>query len=60
MGYFYARKGGKDRIVGIRTDFLRAGETDVSKVNAMIDCSCGTIVDSVDGLLKALKRLSDQ
>ena len=59
IGYFFAVKGGKDRIVGIRTDFRRAGETDVSKVNAMIDCSCGTIVDSVDGLLRSLKRLSE-
>ena len=56
IGYFYAKNGG-NRIIGIRTDFRRAGETEVSTVNAMIDCSCRVIVDSIDGLLRALNHL---
>lgn len=53
MGYHYS-KGRK--IIGIRTDFRRAGETNSSKVNAMIERSCLAIVGSLDDLILALKE----
>ena len=40
MGYFFMQ--GK-KILGIRTDLRRAGETDNSRVNLMIECSCQAI-----------------
>lgn len=51
MGYFYAR--GR-KIVGIRTDFRRAGEHESSIVNAMIESSCLCIVDEASQLLSRL------
>jgi nucleoside 2-deoxyribosyltransferase len=54
IGYHYS-SGGK--IIGIRTDFRRAGETNSSKVNAMIECSCLTIVGSLDHLVSKLKEI---
>ncbi|MFB3766003.1 MAG: nucleoside 2-deoxyribosyltransferase [Methanotrichaceae archaeon] len=56
MGYFYAL--GK-RILGIRTDFRPAGETPGSKVNAMIEHSCLSIVESLEQLIQELKRILD-
>jgi nucleoside 2-deoxyribosyltransferase len=53
MGYHYAR--GRE-ILGIRTDFRRAGERDRSIVNAMIQGCCLCIVDSPDQLLARLER----
>jgi nucleoside 2-deoxyribosyltransferase len=38
------------RIIGIRTDFRRAGECDGSVVNCMVECSCETIARSVEEL----------
>ena len=54
MGYFYAL--GK-RILGIRTDFRMAGEAPDSKVNAMIEHSCLSIVESLEKLIQELKRI---
>jgi nucleoside 2-deoxyribosyltransferase len=54
IGYHYSR--GR-KIIGIRTDFRRAGETNNSKVNAMIECSCLTIVGSLDHLVSKLKEI---
>jgi nucleoside 2-deoxyribosyltransferase len=54
MGYHYSR--GK-RIIGIRTDKRKAGETNSSKVNAMIEFSCQGIVGSLDDLILVLKEI---
>jgi nucleoside 2-deoxyribosyltransferase len=40
IGYFYRTKTDKQKIIGIRTDFRRAGESEGAKVNATIECSC--------------------
>jgi len=54
MGYHYARGG---KIVGIRTDFRKAGEAAESKVNLMIEGSCLIIVNSLVLLLSSLKEI---
>jgi nucleoside 2-deoxyribosyltransferase len=51
IGYFYARRKPGRKIIGIRTDFRRAGECEGSKVNAMIECSCDEVVQTLDELL---------
>jgi nucleoside 2-deoxyribosyltransferase len=56
MGYFFLQ--GK-KILGIRTDFRRAGETDNSRVNLMIECSCQGIASGLEELAMHLKRLLD-
>ena len=56
VGYFYSIKG-RSRIIGIRTDFRRAGETESSVVNAMIEMSCRKIVGSVEELMGVLTVL---
>ena len=54
-GYFYALSGGaRERIVGIRTDFRSAGDAKGTRVNAMLDASCGSIVGSLEELLECL------
>ena len=53
VGYFYSIRD-RSRIIGIRTDFRRAGETQNSVVNAMVEMSCGRIVRSVEELMEAL------
>ncbi len=50
IGYYHALRKGE--IIGIRTDFRRAGESEGAKVNAMIECSCDRIVQSEDELLR--------
>lgn len=55
IGYFYAiNNGDSSKIVGVRTDFRRAGESENSIVNAMIEVSCSQIVHSSKELLKML------
>ena len=54
IGYFFMQ--GK-KILGLRTDFRRAGETDNSRVNLMIECSCQGITSSLEELASDLKRL---
>ncbi len=44
IGYFYAGKSPEQKIIGIRTDLGRAGESEGAVVNAMIECSCDWIV----------------
>jgi len=56
IGYFYARKSSGQKIIGIRTDFRRAGESSGAVVNAMIECSCDWIVKSTKGLLEEVSR----
>jgi hypothetical protein len=54
IGYFFMQG---QKILGIRTDFRRAGETDNSRVNLMIECSCQSITSSLEELASDLKRL---
>ena len=55
MGYFFRLREGASRpIIGIRTDFRRAGEAKNSIVNAMIECSCDRIAASTEELLAIL------
>jgi nucleoside 2-deoxyribosyltransferase len=56
VGYFFMQ--GK-KILGIRTDLRRAGESDNSRVNLMIECSCQEIAGSLEELAAFLKRLVD-
>ena len=54
MGYFYAKKSPEKKIIGIRTDFRRAGESEEAVVNAMLECSCDGIVRSKEELLETI------
>ncbi len=56
IGYFYARKSPEQKIVGIRTDFRRAGESEGAVVNAMTEMSCNQIVRSMDELLERISQ----
>ncbi len=56
IGYFFSQ--GK-KILGIRTDFRRAGESEKSRVNLMIECSCLMVASSADELYFDLERLLD-
>ncbi|MCK9567023.1 MAG: nucleoside 2-deoxyribosyltransferase [Methanothrix sp.] len=56
MGCFFMQD---KKILGLRTDFRRAGETDNSKVNLMIECSCLTVAVGLEELALDLKRLLD-
>ena len=61
IGYFYGK--GKRDIIGIRTDFRQAGETESSLMNAMIEKSCKEIIydesssDALTELIKIIKRV---
>ena len=57
IGYFCARKSPGQKIIGIRTDFRRAGESEGAVVNAMIECSCDWIVRSKEELLEKISQL---
>lgn len=54
VGYFYATKAPTARIIGIRTDFRRAGESPEAIVNAMIEMACDAIVTTRADLLVQL------
>jgi len=56
IGYFFSQGG---RVLGIRTDFRRAGESSCSKVNLMVECSCLCIAASLEELALELKRQLD-
>ncbi len=58
IGYLYAKKSPEQKIIGIRTDFRRAGESEGAIVNAMIECSCDWIVGSREELLEVIKTHS--
>jgi nucleoside 2-deoxyribosyltransferase len=57
IGYFSARKSPEQKIIGIRTDFRLAGESEGAVVNAMIECSCDWIVRSRKELMGAVSDL---
>ncbi|HSD58410.1 MAG TPA: nucleoside 2-deoxyribosyltransferase [Methanotrichaceae archaeon] len=54
VGYHYARGG---KVLGIRTDFRKAGEGPESWANAMVEFSCICIVSSIDQLILKLNEL---
>ncbi|MBF0465923.1 MAG: nucleoside 2-deoxyribosyltransferase [Nitrospirae bacterium] len=54
VGYFTKHKQQRQKIVGIRTDVRNVGEFTATTVNAMIECSCDKIVDTIEKLLKTL------
>lgn len=55
IGYFFSAH---KRVFGLRTDGRRAGETDSSRVNLMIECSCCcAVAGSLEELLADLKSL---
>lgn len=56
IGFFFSQ--GK-KILGIRTDFRRAGESEKSRVNLMIECSCVMVASSTEELHSELVRLLD-
>ena len=53
IGYAYAK--GKP-VVGIRTDFRNAGDTENGSVNAMIEGSCVGIASTPEGILILLNK----
>jgi len=56
-GYFHAKKSPEQKIIGIRTDFRRAGESSGTVVNAMLECSCDWVVRSTNRLLATVSDL---
>jgi nucleoside 2-deoxyribosyltransferase len=54
-GYFYAGKSPEQKIIGIRTDFRRAGESEDAVVNPMIEGACDRIVRSREELFRVLE-----
>ncbi len=54
VGYFYAK--GR-RVLGIRTDFRRAGESENSRVNLMVESSCLAVAESLEHLVSLLDSL---
>jgi len=56
IGRFYHE--GK-RVLGIRTDIRKAGETELSRVNLMIELSCLSISSNIEELCAELERLRD-
>ena len=52
--YFYAKESSEQNIIGIRTDFRRAGESSGAVVNAMLEGACDWIVRSREELLEAI------
>jgi nucleoside 2-deoxyribosyltransferase len=57
IDYFYAKKSPEQKIIDIKTDFRREGESEGAVVSAMIGCSCDWIVGSGDELIERLSRL---
>ncbi|MCE5336649.1 MAG: nucleoside 2-deoxyribosyltransferase [Desulfobacteraceae bacterium] len=57
LGYFYAIRSPERKMIGIRTDFRRAGEGEGSCLNSMIQCSCDLIVTSTEALLAEITRI---
>lgn len=57
IGYFNAGKSNEQKIIGIRTDFRRAGESGGAIVNPMIECSWDSIVSSKEELMEAIFHL---
>lgn len=57
IGYFYRHRPSPEKpIIGIRTDLRKAGETPTSLINAMIEHSCDSIVNSIEQVLTLIDR----
>ena len=54
VGYFFAGNSSEQKIIGIRTDFRRAGESEGAVVNAMIECSCDKIARTREELMETV------
>lgn len=54
VGYFFAKRRPGQRIIGIRTDFRNAGESQQAVVNAMIEMACDEIVNTRQQLQQLL------
>lgn len=54
VGYFWALHRGP--VFGLRTDFRKAGELPGSRVNAMIEASCTSIVADTETLVDAVSN----
>jgi nucleoside 2-deoxyribosyltransferase len=54
IGYLYAKKSPGQKIIGIGTDFRRAGESEDAVVGAMIECSCDGIVRSREEVVEVV------
>jgi nucleoside 2-deoxyribosyltransferase len=54
IGYFFSRKSAGQTIIGIRTDFRKAGESASAIVNAMIEMACDRIVHDRNDLMEAV------
>lgn len=48
------RRSAEQKIIGVRTDFRRAGESQGAVVNAMIQGACDRIVRSKEELLETI------
>jgi nucleoside 2-deoxyribosyltransferase len=57
IGCFFARKLPEQKIIGIRIDFRRAGESEGTVVSAMIEGSCDWIARSREELLEAVSQI---
>jgi len=57
IGYFSAGKSPEQEIIGIRTDFRRAGESQGAVVNAMIEGACDLVVRSREELLETVSKV---
>jgi nucleoside 2-deoxyribosyltransferase len=51
IGYFFARKSPQQKIIGIWTDFRRAGESEGAVVNPMIEGACDWVVRTREELM---------
>jgi nucleoside 2-deoxyribosyltransferase len=56
IGYFFAKKSPEQKIIGIRTDFRRARESEGAIVNAMIEGACDRIVRSGKELMERISQ----
>ena len=54
VGYHFSQ--GK-KVLGIRTDFRNAGETSLSRANAMVEQSCIAIASDLDELIIEIEKL---
>jgi nucleoside 2-deoxyribosyltransferase len=57
VGYFYAGKSSEQKIIGIRNDCRRAGDSEGAVVNAVVEGACDWIVKSAKGLLATISHL---
>ncbi|MEB4592562.1 nucleoside 2-deoxyribosyltransferase, partial [Candidatus Thiothrix sp. Deng01] len=60
IGYFFSRKSAGQTIIGIRTDFRKAGESATAIVNAMIEMACDKIVHDRDDLVGVVLQALEQ